>query len=75
MEMGLQNIKIDLINWITTLEDKEVINQILELKTEDNWWLTLNESEKKSIERGILDADAKRLNSNEQAKNIYEKWL
>ncbi len=71
----MQNTKIDLINWITTLEDKAVINKIIALKANDDWWFKLNDSEKKSIEKGILDADAKRLNSNEKAEEIYGKWL
>ncbi len=75
MEIEIQNTKIDLINWITTLEDKTVISKIMALKAADDWWFKLNDSEKKSIEKGILDADAKRLNSNDKAKEIYEKWL
>ncbi len=75
MELELQNIKIDLINWITTLEDKAIINKIMALKADDDWWSKLNDSEKKSIEKGILDADSKRLNSNDKAKEIYGKWL
>ncbi len=71
----MQNAKIDLINWITTLEDKAVINKIMALKAGDDWWFKLNDSEKKSIEKGILDADATKLNSNEKAKDIYGKWL
>ncbi len=71
----MQNTKIDLINWITTLEDKAVISKIMALKANDDWWFKLNDSEKKSIEKGILDADAKKLNSNEKAKDIYGKWL
>ncbi len=71
----MQNTKIDLINWITTLEDKAVINQIVALKANHDWWFKLNDSEKQSIEKGILDADAKRLNSNEKAEEIYGKWL
>ncbi len=75
MGIEMQNTKIDLINWITTLEDKAVISKIMALKANDDWWFKLNDSEKKSIEKGILDADAKKLNSNEKAKDIYGKWL
>ncbi len=75
MGIGLQDAKIDLINWITTLEDKTVIDKIMALKEDDDWWLKLNESEKESINKGILDADAKKLNSNDKAKDIYGKWL
>ncbi len=71
----MQDTKIDLINWITTLEDREVINKIMALKANDDWWFKLNDSEKKSIEKGILDADSKRLNSNDKAEEIYGKWL
>ncbi len=45
MEMGLQNIKIDLINWITTLEDKAVLNKIMALKADDDWWFKMRKNQ------------------------------
>ncbi len=42
------------------------------LKSNDDWWFKLNDNEKQSIEKGILDADSKKLNSNEKANSVVE---
>lgn len=77
MDIDIQNAKIELIQWLTTLEDSSVIRKIIELRrteTED-WWNELPDSEKRSIETGISDADRGNLKPNRDAKKIYGKWL
>ncbi len=77
MEINIQNAKIDLIQWLTTLEDSSLIKKIMELRkneTED-WWNTTSDAEKKSIELGISDAENGHLKSNSEAKKIYGEWL
>ncbi len=77
MEANIQNIKIELIQWLTTLEDKSLIQKILDLRKDQtkDWWNEISESEKKSIEQGIADAEKGKLNSHSEARKIYEKWL
>lgn len=77
MELDIQNKKIEIIQWLTTLEDSVVIQKILELKksnTED-WWQELSDAEKKSINKGINEAKKGKLKSQSEAKKIYGKWL
>ena len=39
MEMNIKNAKIELIQWLTTLEDSSIIQKIIELrKNEDKYW-------------------------------------
>jgi hypothetical protein len=77
MDINIQNTKIELIQWLTTLEDSSVIKKILELKQNEtsNCWKKISDAEKKSIELGIKDADMGKLNPNSEAKKIYGKWL
>lgn len=77
MEVNIQKAKIDLIQWLTTIEDSSVIQKIMELKNTENkdWWNEISDVEKKSIELGISDADNGNLKPHSEAKKIYEKWL
>ncbi|MGB0883974.1 MAG: hypothetical protein ACPG4W_08160 [Flavobacteriales bacterium] len=77
MEVNIQKAKIDLIQWLTTIEDSSVILKIMELRNTENkdWWNEISDVEKNSIELGISDADNGNLKPHSEAKKIYEKWL
>ena len=77
MEPNIQNTKIELIQWLTTLDDNSLIQKILDLRkaqTQD-WWNEIATDEKKSIQKGVSDADNGKLNFHSKARKIYEKWL
>ena len=40
-----------------------------------DWWNEISNEEKKSIEKGIKDADAGNLKPHSEARKIYAKWL
>jgi len=77
MEIDIQNAKIDLIQWLTTLEDRSLIQKIIELRKNEtkDWWENISYTEKKSIESGIADADTGKVKPNSEAEKIYGKWL
>jgi len=77
MEMNLQNTKIELIQWLTSLEDKSLLQKIMDLRNKQtkDWWDTISESEKSSIEKGISDSKKGKINTHAVARKIYEKWL
>ena len=77
MEMNIQNAKIELIQWLTTLEDGDLIQKIIELRRSEtkDWADELTDPERKSIELGLSDADNGKLKPNSEAKKIYGKWL
>lgn len=54
-----------------------MINKIFDLKEQENkdWWNSISESEKKSIENGLQDANAGKLNSHSKARQLFDKWL
>lgn len=77
MEADIQNIKIELIQWLTTLDDKSLIQKIIDLRKNQtkDWWNKISEMEKVSIKKGISDADSGKLNSQSEARKVYGKWL
>ena len=40
-----------------------------------DWWNSISENEKESIELGLKDAEAGLLNPHSKARELYEKWL
>ena len=69
--------KIELIQWLSTIEDVSILNKIMELRKKESkdWWNSISEDEKKSIEAGLNDAENGKLNDHSQARKLYEKWL
>ena len=76
-DLNIQSKKIELIQWLSTIEDLSVINKIIALKTQESrdWWNSISDAEKQSIEVGLKDADAGKLNPHSKAKDLYGKWL
>ncbi len=77
MDLSLENKKIELIQWLSTLNDKSLIDKLMKLREKEktDWWNEISTAEKKSIEKGIQDADSGNLTSHLDVKEIYEKWL
>lgn len=76
MISDILNTKIDLIQWLTTLEDSNVINKIIDIKNSyDTQSSKLSVKEEESINKGISDADNGKLKPHSEARKIYEKWL
>ncbi|ESU20218.1 hypothetical protein ABGT15_13025 [Flavobacterium enshiense] len=77
IELNIQNKKLELIQWLSTIEDSSIIEKIMELRKRESkdWWNSISESEKQSIEKGLQDAEAGKLNPHTNARKLYEKWL
>ena len=77
MDINLQNKKIELIQWLSTLNDQSLIDKLMKLRKKEktDWWNNITTDEQKSIEKGIQDADNGKLTSHSNVKKVYEKWL
>ena len=77
MEMNLQTTKLELIQWLSTIDNPSIIEKILAIRNneKEDWWENLSALEKESINKGIKDADAGNLKDHDQARKIYGKWL
>ncbi|WP_035758815.1 hypothetical protein [Flavobacterium tegetincola] len=71
------NHKLELIQWLSTIEDSSIIEKIMDLRKKEttDWYDAISESEKKSIETGLKDAESGKLNPHSKARALYEKWL
>ncbi|HKL40331.1 MAG TPA: hypothetical protein VJ894_06615 [Cryomorphaceae bacterium] len=73
--MALEAIKLEIIEWLTRLDDKSTIEYLKVIKesmgTKKDWWTDLSEAQKQSIAKGLDDADTGRLTSHEEVKNKY----
>ncbi len=77
--MNIQTEKLDLIQWISNLNDASVINKLREIKNSyaqsKNWGAHLKEEELESINRGLKDLEEGRVHSHNMARDIYGKYL
>lgn len=75
--VNIQSKKLELIQWLSTIEDLSVLNKIIDLKKQENkdWWNSISENEKQSVEKGLQDAESGKLNSHSKARQLYDKWL
>ena len=77
MAIDLQNKKIELIQWLSTLDNEFIIDKLMKLRESEkaDWWNEITEGEKESIEKGIEDADSGNLRPQSEVRKLYEKWL
>lgn len=50
--MNVQDTKERLIQWLTALEDEQLLEQVLAIKEQSDWWNKLSQEEKAAIEEG-----------------------
>ena len=68
--------KLELIQWLSTIEDLNFLDKISDMISRErkkDWWDEISEAEKQSIEKGIAQADAGKLNPHSKARKIYGK--
>lgn len=55
--------KLELIQWLSSIEDKEIIEKLILFRKEEtkDWWDSVSDEERNSIDNGIKDADSKKL--------------
>lgn len=76
-ELNIEEKKLALIQWLSGIDDPQVIDSIMELKDREqaDWWEQLSDAEKTSIAKGLADAEAGKFQPQSAARKRYEKWL
>ncbi len=76
-ELQIQNKKLELIQWLSSIQDAKLIDKFINLKAqvEQDCWNELNAAEKDAIEKGLKDADEGKLIEHSEVKKKYEQWL
>lgn len=73
--MGYNAIKLELIEWLTKLEDKETLDYLKIVKDskskEQDWWNDLPDFVKSGIERGLKDIEEGRIASHQDVRQKY----
>ncbi|MEM9685500.1 MAG: hypothetical protein AAF934_01090 [Bacteroidota bacterium] len=73
--MRHETIKLELIEWLTTLNDIEILKYlkvVKDSKTENHdWWNDLTDQQIQGIQRGINDIDEGRVVLHEDVKRKY----
>jgi hypothetical protein len=73
--MGLEAIKLELIEWLTKLDDQDTINYLKVVKDSSSdkkdWWQSLTEDQKQGIMRGLQDIEAGRVIDHDEVKKRY----
>lgn len=77
VNLNILNQKLELIQWLSTIEDSSIIEKIMDLRKKESkdWWNSISEREKETIELGLKDAESGKLNPHSKARELYEKWL
>jgi hypothetical protein len=73
--MGLEAIKLELIEWLTKLDDQDTIQYLKVVKDsssdDSDWWNTLSDQQKQGVEKGVKDIEEGRVTSHEEVKKKY----
>ena len=73
--MGHDALKLELIEWLTHLDDDDTISYLKIVKdsseTGSDWWQDLSDEQKLGIEKGLRDIDAERVTPHDQVKKKY----
>ncbi len=74
--MTSQQLKHELISWLTQLKDKKLLNSLASIKDSvesGDWYSMLTTKQKKSLERGIRDHKKGNTLTSQQFWQRYEK--
>ncbi|GHV51960.1 hypothetical protein FACS1894181_14600 [Bacteroidia bacterium] len=70
--MDIYAQKLDLIHWLTELNDASVLELVQTIKEKTE---TVSDAEKVSIAQGLDDLRQGKVHTHSQVKKRYEKWL
>ena len=76
--MNIKTEKLKLIEWLVALQDLTILEKLKFLKDNPNitdWWDTISEQEKESIDRGLKDIENGNTTSHNEVRKKYGKWL
>jgi len=73
--MDIQTEKLGLIEWITSLSDKSLIEKLKTMMDSHQNAKGILDAEKESVLRGISDFEKGKTHSHEEVRSIYEKYL
>ena len=78
--MNLSDEKLDIIQRICEIQDNDLIDLIKNIinvpnDSKSDWWSNITQEEMASINRGLDDLQQGKVQSHDQIRRKYEKWL
>ncbi|MBU1370337.1 MAG: hypothetical protein KJ578_14180 [Bacteroidetes bacterium] len=73
--MDIQTKKYHLIEWITKIRDNQLLDKLMKLAEEDDWWDEISQAEKDAIEEGLQDLSENSFFDHSEVRKLYEKHL
>jgi len=74
--MNLETRKINLINWISSLQEADLIDKVEAIQKENtDWWDTISNEDKQAIEEGLEQLDKGEFLTRSQVRaKVKEKY-
>jgi hypothetical protein len=74
--MNIETRKINIINWISSLQEEDILAKMEKIQKEKaDWWNTVNDEDKEAINEGLEQLDKGEFLTRSQARNkIKEKY-
>lgn len=73
--MDIQATKLELIHWLTELQDPDVLRQLKVIKGGQDWWDEISEDERFAIDEGLAELDrGEGIAHEEVMKRVQEKF-
>ena len=72
--MKLETRKINLINWISTIQEENILEKVEKIQKEKtDWWDTLSDNDKKAINEGVSQLDKGEYLTHAQVRSKIKK--
>ena len=76
MVINIETRKLNIINWVSHLQDETVLSKLEQLQSQkEDWWNLISEEEKAEIEEGISQAEKGETKTTEEVLSKYKRWL
>jgi len=74
--MNIETRKINIINWISSIQEEEILAEMERIQKEKtDWWNTVSSEDKKAINEGLEQLDKGEFLTRSQVRNkIKEKY-
>ena len=73
--MDIKATKIDIIHWLTELQDIDVLNQLKVIKGGEDWWNEISADERLVIDEGLAELDqGQGIPHKEVIKKVQQKY-
>jgi predicted transcriptional regulator len=74
--MSIETRKLNLINWLSSIQDEAVLNKMEQIQKEKNdWWDDLTEEDKAAINEGLNQLDRGEYTIHAQVRENIKKRL